>query len=179
MTHLFDKAKMQRDEDGKNWLCLRVKNAPMARNETGHLKPDKIYSAEIKLHRERRSGRANAYAWELMGKLAAVTGIAREEIYREYIPDVGDNFRAEYCPDEKLRDLVCSLWRQRGLGWVTENAGGGWLLCYYGSSTYDSDQMARLINLIVQDCQEQGIETATPEQQSRWLGDWKPQERAS
>ena len=37
------------------------------------------------------------------------------------------------------------------------------VILYYGSSTYDTAQMHRLIELIVQECKEQDIETLTPE----------------
>ena len=47
MTHEFDRARVIRDEDG-NWLCLHIKNAPMARNECGQLKEGKRYQAVIK-----------------------------------------------------------------------------------------------------------------------------------
>ena len=59
MTHEFDCAEVRRDERGA-WLCLRVKNPWMARNEVGQMKY-RIYDAEIKRHYERRSGRANSY----------------------------------------------------------------------------------------------------------------------
>ena len=41
------------------------------------------------------------------------------------------------------------------------------LFLYYGSSTYDSKQMARLIDNIVQDCKAVGVETATPQELAR------------
>ena len=47
MTHEFDRARVIRDESG-NWLCLHVKNAPMARVECEQMKEGKLYSAEVK-----------------------------------------------------------------------------------------------------------------------------------
>lgn len=35
---------------------------------------------------------------------------------------------------------------------------------FYGSSVYTKEEMARLIDAIVEDCKEQGIETRTPEE---------------
>ena len=52
------------------------------------------------------------------------------------------------------------------------------LLCYHCSSTYDTRQMERLTDLIVQDCREQGIETPPPGDILRWINDWKPEARA-
>lgn len=43
---------------------------------------------------------------------------------------------------------------------------------YISSSDYDTAQMSRLIDLVVEDCRENGIETMTPKQldalKSRW-----------
>jgi hypothetical protein len=43
---------------------------------------------------------------------------------------------------------------------------------YYGSSTYNTKQMSRLIDAIVEDCKEMDIETLTPREldamKSRW-----------
>lgn len=176
MTHEFDRARVMRDGDG-NWLCLHIKNAPMARNECGQMQQGKAYQAEIRRKYNRRTGRANAYAWELMGRLAAVVGVPREMVYKGYIPDVGDNFRVVPYANEQQKELIADLWRAQGLGWVVQEAGSGMLLCYYGSSTYDTRQMGRLIDLIVQDCREQGIETAPPGDILRWVNDWKPEAR--
>ena len=92
MTHEFDRAKVVHDDLG-NWLCLHIKNALMARGECEQLKEGKTYTAEVKKKYDKRSGRANAYAWACMSKLAAKLGIKREEVYRQYIPEIGDNYR--------------------------------------------------------------------------------------
>lgn len=43
---------------------------------------------------------------------------------------------------------------------------------YYGSSTYDTAQMSRLIDLIVQDCMSVGIEVRDPEDVASMLEAW-------
>lgn len=70
MTHEFDRAQVVHNDLG-NWLCLHIKNAPMARVECEQLKEGKTYTAEVKKKYDKRSGRANAYAWACMSKLAA------------------------------------------------------------------------------------------------------------
>lgn len=49
------------------------------------------------------------------------------------------------------------------------------MILYYGSSTYDMAQMSRLINLIVEDCKAQGIETMTPYELDALIGRWEGQ----
>lgn len=45
-------------------------------------------------------------------------------------------------------------------------------MLYYGSSTYDTAQMSRLINIIVEECKAQGIETRTPDEISKLVSLW-------
>lgn len=172
MTHLFDEAFVERTEKG-TYLCLRIQNAPMARQEAMQLRKGRTYAAEIKLHREKRSAKANAYAWVLMGKLASTLGMKRDDIYKSYIRDVGDNCKVVYIPDDSARASYRELWQAQGVGYLTDDTDDGCLICYYGSSSYDRAQMARLIDLIVQDCKDNDIETDTPEQLARYVEDWE------
>ena len=48
------------------------------------------------------------------------------------------------------------------------------VILYYGSSSYDTEQMSSLIDLLVDDCKAQGIETATPDELARYKEEWKP-----
>lgn len=114
----------------------------------------------------KRSLDANAYAWVLIGRLAEKLKIPKEEIYRQYIKDIGC---FEPLPIRSDRvEAFKSIWEAKGVGWVLEVIDDsklkGYKLChaYFGSSTYNTDEMSRLIDLIVQDCKEQEIETMTP-----------------
>lgn len=51
--------------------------------------------------------------------------------------------------------------------------GAFWYKAYRGSSTYDTAEMSRLIEGIIEECKEQGIETATPEELARMQKLWK------
>lgn len=123
---------------------------------------------EIKKHRERRSLDANAYFWVLAGKLSAVLHIPPEEIYRQYIPDVGGNFEIVPTKEADL-DKKARWWAAGKIGRMSEDMGPCRDLPGYhnvrrfiGSSEYDSAQMSRLIDLIIWDCKENGIETLPP-----------------
>lgn len=175
MTHEFDRAEVRRD-DGGNWLCLHIKNAPMARHECRQMKKG-TYQAEIKRKTEKRSRKANAYFWTLCGKLAAALNIPKTDVYRSYVTEIGENYRCVPYANEDQRQFIWQLWEAQGLGWVVEDGGHDTLYCYYGSSTYDTRQMGRLIDLVVQDCKDQDIETAPTGDILRWVADWKPEAR--
>ena len=63
------------------------------------------------------------------------------------------------------------------LGWLTDAfpsklPGCTNVILYYGSSCYDTKQMSRLIDLVVEDCKEQGIDTATPAEIALLKEEW-------
>ena len=171
MNLLFDAATF---ENGK--LCLSVLNKQMARRFVMEMKR-RTYQAEIKEHRKKRSLDANAYCWGLIGKLAAVTGIKVEEIYRQAIRDIGGNYDVITVRDDAVNKF-CSVWSVGHIGQLTDILGANPMrgytdvIAYYGSSTYDTAQMARLIDVIVQECKEQGIETMPPDKLSSLVGEW-------
>jgi hypothetical protein len=140
------------------------------------LNDDKEYILTVKEHKQKRSLNANSYAWTLMDKLAEKLRIAKAEIYRSYIKEIGGNNTLVCVQDAALDDLLRN-WEQKGTGWLAETEKSKLDGCtnvrlYYGSSTYDTSQMSRLIELIVQDCKENGIETLTPEELSRMSEEW-------
>ena len=139
---------------------------------------DRDYDLTIKEHREKRSLDANAYAWVLMGKLAAAMHIKPVEVYRQQIVGVGDNF-TPMCVREKDVNRFVSSWERNGLGWIVQDLGVSQvpgcrnLAAYHGSSTYDTRQMSQLIDNIVQDCKALGIETLTPDKLALLKEEWQ------
>jgi len=134
--------------------------------------------ADIRKYRQKRSLDANAYFWKLCGELAATLRLTTTEIYRNYVTEIGGNF--EVMPiRESAVEKFKAVWASNGLGWVIDDLGRSKIegyrniKAYYGSSTYNSDQMGRLIDLVVQDCQIQGIETRTPAEIEGLKREWQ------
>ena len=74
-------------------------------------------------------------------------------------------------------DIMPKSYWQSNIDWLTERFpskidGCVNVILYYGSSTYDTAQMSRLIELIIQDCKALDIETATPAELSLLLERW-------
>ena len=171
MRAIFERAKVILDgEDAFLCLCIPYQ---AAKKFVGEMKRVK-YSVEIKQYRKRRSLDANAYAWQLLGKLAAALSTqdvtySPEHVYRELIRDVGDNYEIMPVRDDALERWV-QIWTSRGIGWVCEVMGPSKIKgytntrCFYGSSVYDTAQMSRLISIIVEECKAVGVETMTPEE---------------
>ena len=167
----FERAKVILDGEDA-FLCLAIPYRD-ARKFVSEMKP-KRYAVEIKEHRKKRSLDANAYAWTLIGKLAAKLStdgvvITPDQVYREAIRDVGGNYEVIPIRDDALERWQ-QIWTAKGLGWVCEVIGKSKIdgytntRCFYGSSVYDSAQMTRLIAIIVDECKAAGVETMTPEE---------------
>jgi len=139
-------------------------------------KPDKDYTADIKEYRKKRSLNANKYAWELINRLAVKLNLTSVEVYRQYIKEVGVYRLIELNKD--AFDTFKIAWRNNGTGWLCEKVDNcpheGFVLikAYYGSSCYNTKQMSRLIDAIVQDCKQLEIETLTPEKLSLLKESW-------
>lgn len=138
---------------------------------------DKEYTVKIEEKKAKRSLDANAYMWVLINKLGEKLRQTDLEVYRRFIHECGV---FEIVPiKEEAIDVWTRNWSKRGLGWVVEDLGScrsftGYhnLKCYYGSSTYNTKEMSRILDSICVECQEQGIETKTPEELNRLKQQW-------
>lgn len=172
MEFKTDKAKWHEDSDGL-WLSLHITDRAtcirIAQEVVG-----KVFEVIIKPLKKRRSMDANAYMWTLLDKLAAVLGVPKTELYRGFVKDIGGNCET-VCVLDGAVDKLRTGWSHNGLGWPTDTLpskieGCTNVILYYGSSTYDTAQMSRLVNLVVDDCKAQGIETMTPEELCKLKG---------
>lgn len=173
MKAVFDKAKTIVDNDTA-YICLNIPYRD-ARKFVTEMQ-DKKYSIEIKEYRERRSLDANAYFFVLLDKLAEALRESKEALYRGYVKEIGGNSEV-VCVLNSAVDKLRQGWERNGLGWQTETMpskidGCTNVILYYGSSTYDTAQMSRLIDLAVQDCKACGVETLPPERLAAMVEDW-------
>ncbi len=138
------------------------------------LKEDKL-SIEIKKYRNKRSLDANAYMWVLISKLEEKVNISKDVIYKDAIRNIGV-YEVIPVKNEAVERFI-EAWTKNGLGWVCETTkskleGYTNVLAYYGSSTYDTAEMSRLIDLIVQECKQLNIETMSKEELDNLIESW-------
>lgn len=159
--------------DGESYLTLATTENVTALYDELHEGDVRV---EIKKWRERRSLNANAYAWVLIDRLAEANNLPPKEVYRRAVRDIGGN-SAIICLQNKAVEMFCKSWDGKGDGWQTETLDSKLDGCtnvklYYGSSVYDTAQMSRLIDLLVQDCRACGIETKPQEEIDSLLARW-------
>lgn len=172
-----------RDMDGVYHLTIvsRSDEAGTAYNEYH----DKDAEITIRKAYKKRSLDANAYMWELCGKIADKlsdegTLTTKEDVYRHAVKEVGV-YRDIPMLSEGV-DTLKKAWSMHGIGWFTENVDylqnkiGYLVRCYYGSSVYNTKQISRLIDNLIQDCDAVGIDHRTPDEINNMLSLWE-QER--
>lgn len=136
-------------------------------------------SLEIKKYRRKRSLDANAYYWVLIGKLAKVLGMSNSEVHNMAIRGYGQpeiyEGKGVYMtiPDtDAARGKVDNAmdYHLAPTSQVREGNDGVMYRTYKllrGSHTYNTEEMARLIDGMITLCKEAGIpdaEIATPDE---------------
>ncbi len=164
-------------QDGRIEVSLKVDKA--SRSQVLSL-ADEVKDFDLKVGidkwKEKRSLDANAYCWVLIDKLAQRLNKDPEDIYKEEIRHTA-GVSSIICIPQKAADMFCTNWEKKGSGWMTERSESKLEGCvnvkvWYGSSTYDTAQMSRLIENVVQDCREQGIETMDEEDLRSLIKQW-------
>lgn len=133
--------------------------------ELNTLDADTEYTVSITKKNKRRSLNANAYAWVLCEKVARELSknayISKNDVYKRVIQEAGT---FTYLPIKNdAIDRFIEIWHGHGLGWHAEDAGPakteGYTIvrAYHGSSVYTVDEMRRLIDALVDECNQLNI----------------------
>ena len=160
-----------RTGNGKVSLILDTKNL----SELEEIKDTKL-NIELKQYKRKRSLDANAYCWVLINKIAERTDVPAKDIYKDAITYVG-SYEVLPIKDEAVNKFI-EAWTKRGIGWIcqtTKSKLNGYtnVLAYYGSSSYDTKEMSKLIDIIIEECKQWNIETLTPAELNRLKEEWK------
>ena len=126
---------------------------------------------ELKEHKEKRSLKANAYAWSLLNKIADVLRISKESAYLMMLKRYGQS---------EIISVLSSIGLQ-GYFKYFEEVGHARLQgkdfthyrIYKGSSEFNTREMAVFIDGIISECKELDIETLPPHEIERLKEEWK------
>lgn len=163
-------------QDGM-WFCLLLDKQDVAEARRFIInRRDRVYAAELKEYREKRSLDANAMYWKLTGELAQAIGSVPEDVYRRHIKDIG-NYET-LCIQKEALHSFSRTWSSGHLGRFVETResklpGYVTVLAYYGSSDFDKQQMSMLIDNCIQDCQAAGIETLPADKVALLKEEWE------
>ena len=146
---------------------------------------DKLLRITVKLWRDKRSLDANSYYWVLLSRLAEAVGISKPRAHNLMLRKYGQNLVIDsqiaflVIPDTEEAEetaLGAESFHIRPTSQVKQGKDGKMYRTYTvlaGSSTYDTKEMSELINGLVSECKEQGIETLTPDELARMMKDYE------
>ena len=148
-----------------------------------------IVDIEIKKHREKRSLNANAYFHVLVDKLRTKLRISFTECKNDLITSYGQieyidgqqvviktNIPTDQMRKSEVLHCLCvkadkEVNRRFNGHTVIEDVTEVYFYrVYRGSHTYDSREMAQLIDGTIEECKLQGVETMTPDELARLEG---------
>ena len=125
---------------------------------------------DIRPYRPKRSLNANSYAWLLIGRIADALRTDKDAVYLEMLKRYGQS---------EIVSVLSSI-NVSGYFKHFECIGESYLYgkkfshykIFKGSSEYDSREMAVLIDGIISEAKEMGIETETPEMIEKFKSEW-------
>ena len=142
-----------------------------------NLSTDLEYELECKPAKAKRSLDANGYAWVLIQKLAKVYGLTPIEVYKQIIIDMYTY--TDECIKEQDFDRNKREWEEGHYGRSYEylypsKSQKGWIFIrkHRSSSDYDTREMSHFLDLVIFECQQEGVETRTPEEIAKLKDAW-------
>ena len=131
--------------------------------ELQEIKDDATLTIQVKTKTRKRSLSQNAYLWVLLDEIAKKIDRTKTDVYREYIRDYGV---FEIIPIKVgAIESFKAKWEKNGLGWICDDLGEskvkGYqrLVAFFGTSSYNTTEMKRILDAVVRDCEEMGINT--------------------
>lgn len=142
---------------------------------------DQVLAITTKIYRKKRSLDANAYYWQLITKLAEASRISKPRAHnmmlRRYgqTEEVDDHLIYVVVPDDdegECKALEAETYHIKPTTEVKISNDGTPFRTYImlrGSSTYNTAEMSRLIEGLVSECRDVGIDTLPPQEIERMM----------
>jgi hypothetical protein len=128
---------------------------------------DKELELTIKKYYPKRSLQANRYCWKLITEISSILRTTNEEIYLDMLIKYGQTDIIQLSKGIDVSRYV-DYYRLLEADLDTNT-----YLIAIGSSKYNSSEMSRLIEGIVDDAKSLGIQTETPNEIARMVSLWK------
>ena len=174
MEFNFDRAEYLEKQDGL-WLMIRVdkrQRLPLFKWVSKTNEKERKYTATFREKRNRRSLDANGLFWAGVTAISDATQIPMDDVYIQLIREYGVR-RPIIVKPEAAEQLEKSFRYCENLGEVMVNgAKGVQLMAYIGSSQYDTKQMSKLIDGMMEDLKGLGIDFSSPEEIARCKAEW-------
>lgn len=128
--------------------------------------------------REKRSLDANGLLWSCLDKIAHSLNADKWDIYLMMLRRYG-KFTYVVVPTGAVEQMQ-QMWRETEVVGEIEVNGrkATQVLCYFGSSTYDTSEFHKLLSGVISEMEEMGIPTPEQEETQRILNEWEKKANA-
>lgn len=135
--------------------------------------PAGLLDIKVEPHRAKRSLNANGLLWKCISDISKAIGADKWKIYLSLLRRYGEY--TYVCVKPQAVEMVKRQWREcEEIGTIKINgADAVQMLCYYGSSTYDTKQFSVLLDGTISEMKEMGLEPPTDEQMRHSLEAWE------
>ena len=124
----------------------------------------------IKKFFQHRSLNANAYAWVLINELANVLNLSKEETYLLKLKDYGQS-ELVLISEQVNPKYYFKYYTEEGET-IVKGKKYKWYKVYKGTSEYDTREMSIFIKGLINDCEEQNIDTKPKKEIDKLLESW-------
>lgn len=169
---------------GEMSLTLKVNEAAVIKDGYDKIKDVDKLSVKIVKYREKRSLDANAYYWQLLSKVAEAMDVSKPFAHNYFLRRYGQievfDGQAVYVvipdTDEAEKKIFEEeTYHLKPTSQVKVGKDGRLYRTYMmlrGSSSYDTKEMSKLIDGLVSEAKENGIETLPPDELERMKAMW-------
>lgn len=155
---------------GKPTVCFEINERNDFKQMVDDFKDKEKLSIEVKPYREKRSLNANAYAWKLIGEIADAVRASKEEVYLMMLKRYGQSELVSVLAHIPVAGYF-KYFTEQGESTLNGKQFKHYRV-YKGSSEFDTREMSILVDGIVSEAKNLGIQTETPDQiaemKSRW-----------
>jgi hypothetical protein len=128
-------------------------------------------SIELKKFRNKRSLNANAYAWKLIGEIADSIRVGKDEVYLTMLKRYGQSELVSVLSHVPVEHYF-RYYEEAGESDLNGKSFKHYRV-YKGSSEFDTREMSVLIDGIVNEAKDLGIQTETPERIANMISLWR------
>ncbi len=162
----IDKIEYTFTPQGKMELRITIDKTDV----TEILKYEKPLEVTIDRIKQKRSLNANGYMWTLVGEIADILRASKEDIYLNMLKNYGQSTIVSVLSEIDVTGFF-KYYEEFGTGEVNGKDFTHYKV-YKGSSEFDTKEMAVLIDGVISEAQELGIDTRTPEEIDKMKALW-------
>ena len=136
---------------------------------------DKLF--DVKEHKDKRSNNANRLLWACLGRIAKALKTDSWSVYMQMLKRYGTF--TYICVKPSAVEGVKRQWREcEEIGELTiKGKKAVQLLCYYGSSTYNTQEFSEFLDSVMSEMEEMNIPTPRQEEVERALKQWEENQK--